>query len=694
VEQIVDAPRGPRVLFIRRLSIAAPDGKPWLLGVARDVTELRHNEQRLREAARTAAAANDAKSRFLATMSHEIRTPINGIMGMIDLALRTESPPDRRQYLDLAQSSADTLLAIVNDILDFSKIEADKMTIEQVPFSLYALINDVTRPLALRAAEKKLDFCNQVAADLPLTPRGDPTRLRQVLTNLIGNAIKFTARGEVTLEVDAQVTGNDQARFRFAVRDTGPGISAEQQSVIFEAFMQGDGSITRRFGGTGLGLAISARLVEMMGGRIGLESELGAGACFSFALTLPCEGAADGPARMSLACLPDLRVLWIDSNAGRRAWFARMLDHWQVRTRSCSSVGAALAVAAATRPDAVIIDSAALADAGDGLPELLRCVKDGRVLALLAAGEALPAALEQHAVPVSKPLLPSELHRALLTTQPGAAPLRVDDSMPAEGPLERPFEGLRILLAEDNYVNRVLAEAVLKRLGAESHTAEQGAEALQMMGRTEFDLVLMDVQMPVLDGAEAVRLWRASEAQEGQTRRPLPIIAMTAHALGGDRERFLAGGFDGYVSKPFCERDLVTEVQRVLAGAPEPRIERIEGPQFPAESFRGDSLRELLGGNAALARRVAEAFTAVRADLEARLTNARAQRDADQLRRVAHEIKGMAGTMGARRLQALSAAIESCAGREPWPEFDRLCASFILEWRHVTREVDAVRPSK
>ncbi|HEU0199599.1 MAG TPA: ATP-binding protein, partial [Burkholderiaceae bacterium] len=551
--------------------IVGPDGEVGILAIVRDITELRRGEERLRAAAQAAQTANEAKSRFLTNMSHEIRTPINGILGMIDLALRTESLREQRQYLDLAQSSAEALLAIVNDVLDFSKIEAGGMTVETVPFSLYDLINDVTKPLALKANEKRLDFFNRVSPHLPLCLLGDPTRLRQVLMNLIGNAIKFTSSGEVMLEVESTVPpdarrDDDRLPIRFVVRDSGAGISREQQAKIFEAFTQVDTSAARRFGGAGLGLAISARLVQLMGGKLEVDSELGSGSRFWFVLNLPFERGASGAATPTYRHFPELNALWIDPHASSRAWFTHVLRLWDVQAVGAASVGDVLRAPAGTRYDVVFLDGIAVAAAGPRLQDFLGTLHGTYVFALLAGQETVPPvlrdALGERCAALLKPISPLDLHRALSQTAGVTA-----ESFEATGePLddERPFEGLRVLLAEDNYVNRVLAVAVLERLGARLQLAEQGAEALGLMKQAEFDVVLMDVQMPVMDGVEAVRRWRQIERADPQARR-VPVIAMTAHALSGDRERFLDAGFDGYISKPFRESDLVGEVLRLLA---------------------------------------------------------------------------------------------------------------------------------
>ncbi len=550
--------------------IRMPDGATGILGIARDMTEIRRAEQSLREALQAAEAANHAKSSFLANMSHEVRTPINGIMGMVDLAARTESAHDRGKYLDLARSSADALLAIVNDVLDFSKVEAGMMTVEQVPFSVYALVNDLMRPLALKTAEKKLSLCAGVAEDLPLTLVGDPTRLRQVLTNLLGNAIKFTERGAVTLEVRVLSVQAKKVQMRFAVHDTGIGIAPDQQARVFAAFTQADGSITRRFGGTGLGLAISARLVSLMGGQLALTSQPGAGSCFSFALTLPLEPSASATARLRPPAAMDASVAWIEPLVEQRAWFTQMLQRWQVEVHAFASVSEAQQLSPAANVGAVFLGHDVLAAEGDAVVRLLQDHPGARLFAPVGAEAALPpvvvAALGPRALALPSPLLPADLIAALNGLHEPPPLASSGSAAPPTDVLARPFEGLRVLLAEDNPVNQLLAVAVVERLGADLYNVDDGAEALVLMQQMGFDLVLMDVQMPVLDGSEAVTRWRALEAQAVAPRR-LPIVAMTAHALLGDRERFLVAGFDGYISKPFKEADLVSEVLRVLTAS-------------------------------------------------------------------------------------------------------------------------------
>jgi signal transduction histidine kinase/CheY-like chemotaxis protein len=654
---------------------------------------LERQQAKLRDAAQAAAAANEAKSRFLANMSHEIRTPINGIMGMIDVAQRAESGADRQHCLALAQSSAETLLAIINDILDFSKIEANRMTVEQVSFDVCEVIKDVIRTLSLKAAQKRLALCARVAENLPRASWGDPVRLRQVLTNLVGNAIKFTAAGEVTLDVLREPAMAGPARLRFAVRDTGPGIAPEQQRAVFEAFAQADGSIARRFGGTGLGLTISARLVELMGGSLALDSAPGAGSCFSFALPLVGQGAGDPDSAAALPPLAPWRVLWLDPQHARGDWFGQVLRGWQLQVDVCTTMSEGLRVAGAGGLQAIVVDSAALASDGDALQRLLRRAPGAWVLALLQPLESLAAAFA--ALPETRlrtlrgPILPRDLHRALAAAQQGHSTVTADGHGLVPALAQRPLAGLRVLLVEDNEVNRIFAESLLERLGARTKLAGDGAQALQQLADTAFDLVLMDVQMPVLDGVEAIRRWRQTEASSAREAR-VAVIAMTAHALSGDRERLLALGFDGYVSKPFAERDLVSEAQRVLATGAVAPDGRAGAAVLPVESYGVEQLLARVGGNAAVARKVAASFAMVRGAMEARFDAAAVAAEAAKLLEVVHEIKGMAGALGARHLHALALAIEAEVRAGRWQAVDRLRAQVDQAWQQVAAALESI----
>jgi PAS domain S-box-containing protein len=558
-EVVVDFGDGPRRLLEHKRRLELADGRPGVLAIVRDVTDDRAQEAALREAVARAEAAVQARNRFLANISHEIRTPINGILGLTELVLGGHLAPRQREWLQLSQASAENLLSIVNDVLDLSKIDAGAMAIERTRFDLHALVVECCRPLALRAATKGLAFGLAIDPGVPETVQGDPMRLRQVLSNLIGNAIKFTTAGEVRVHVAVEAQG----RVALAVRDTGPGVPPDQQARIFEPFAQGDDSTTRRFGGTGLGLAICRELVTLMGGRMHLDSTPGVGSCFSFALPLPEADAAPWPA------LAGARVAWVGESAADGAIWQPWFGHWGASVTCAHTREQALAMAAGSAEVLVldrVADARLFRDAirewrGHGLLRHVVLIADpsgggeigGRIARRLPGLRGLPLQRLTH------PFSPRQLAEALQRGEAG-----VPVSRPALPP-RNPLDGRHVLLAEDNEVNGLLAEAVLAKLGATSRTVRDGAEALAALRESPFDVVLMDIQMPELDGIEAIGRWRAEERERGATA--LPVIAMTAHAMAGDRERFLAAGFDGYVGKPFTQQSLLAEIERV-AGAP------------------------------------------------------------------------------------------------------------------------------
>ena len=539
----------------------------------RVASELLRTQDRLRIAMQAAEAANQAKSRFLATMSHEIRTPMNGIIGMTELALSTSPTGQQRNYLNTLKESAHVLLEILNDILDFSKIEAGKMELEEISFDIRKVVEDVVGLLAVTGFKKRLEVVSRIAPDVPARTLGDPKRLRQILMNLVGNAIKFTERGEVSVRVNVEKFDRGRAHIRFAVRDTGIGIPADKQSHIFESFRQSDSSITRRFGGTGLGLAISSQLVELMGGRISVESELGRGSDFHFvaAFDLPAVSETAPSATMLHG---DAIALVCSGNANVAETCAEILADAGLRVHRANDPQAALDSIRSRHEgpgenqefSLLVIDAGINCAEGFAFVESL-CrseIEKRRIVMLLPAGlvdgleQCRKLGVEHH---ITKPVRAAEV----LEAARAVFELRLPDAgVVSPAASERKTSGLRVLVADDSPVNQEVAAGLLELRGHSVLVAGNGRDAVKAFRKQPFDVILMDVEMPEMDGLTAAAIIRDLEKEAGAR---VPILAMTAHIAEGVRNQCLEAGMDGYISKPIQPAELYQALGKYCAFA-------------------------------------------------------------------------------------------------------------------------------
>ncbi|MBC7965260.1 MAG: response regulator, partial [Fuerstia sp.] len=691
-EEEILTDKGIRILHTKKIPVCDEHGKPrFLLGIAEDITEKKQTLLALKAAKESAEAASVAKSDFLANMSHEIRTPMNAIIGMTDLVLDTPLDPTQRDYLTIVSESAESLLAIINEILDFSKIEAGKLELESIDFDVRDEIGDTLKTLGIRAHAKHLELAWQVHSDVPAWLCGDTVRLRQILVNLIGNAIKFTGQGEVFVNAECDSVSDTHVTLHLSVRDTGIGIQPEKQQKIFSAFEQADTSTTRQFGGTGLGLTITSSLAKAMGGSIRVESIPGQGSTFHFTGVFRKGSNRDEP--QEFPDLTGLSVLVVDDNATNRRILKEMLENWGMTVETVAGGREAIralqnTIAAHRSLPLVISDVHMPGIDGFMLTEQLRATTALRetVINKLTSGgktgdiqRCKELGVRAHLI---KPVKQSELLEAIVgavggktvqATLPLAATVKADAMPP-----------LKVLLAEDGKANQTLAVGLLTKWGHTVEIAENGEDAISLWQHGSFDVILMDVQMPVLDGLQATQRIRELERATGTH---IPIIAMTARAMKGDRERCLAAGMDDYVSKPVrrqeLERALREMAKPVEQASSQDGADQATGTSSHAATSSDvidwEAALEYVEGDRELLNELLLTAVSENHELLMQLDAAISARDVIVVSRLAHTIKGGAQTIAATATIRLAKAIEAAAHAEDFKTartlMPQLCAA-------------------
>ena len=664
------------IIDINRRKLAEEQVNKTLLELEKANKELQEITARSRELAAQAAIGSQAKSEFLANMSHEIRTPMNGIIGMSSLLLETDMTAEQRQFASVVRTSAENLLALINDILDFSKIEAGRLSLEEIDFDLRTTVEDAIEMLAVRAHEKNLELACFIEPEVPSLLIGDPGRLRQIILNLVGNAIKFTSKGEVVLSVAAECESDQEGVLKFTIRDTGIGIAADAIGRLFNLFTQVDGSTTRRFGGTGLGLAISRQLATMLGGKIGVSSQPGVGSEFWFTARFKKQVPAAGEKDIVMADIKGLHILVVDDHPVNRLLVATLLKGWGCRFAEAADGRSALEIMRKANREG---DSFKVALLDMQMPEM-----DGRELSAHIRGDPAIAATRLVLLTslgsrgdslwikeagfsgyLTKPVRQSQLYDCLAMVAGMNGSAMPGNLVTRHRVADAVRHNVRVLLVEDNYTNQEVALVILRKLGYKVDLATNGQEALSALERQRYNLVLMDCQMPQMDGFEAARAIRSGA---GHVLDPeVPIVAMTANAMAGDRERCLEAGMDDYIAKPVQPKDLVDKLSLWLTRErktkkvvmPEPAATEAKEATDEPEVFAEHELQERMMQDSALARHIVKAFYSDTPLHISDLKKAIDSGDFVEARRLAHGIKGSSANISAKALHLAALDLEN-----------------------------------